>query len=120
MAKESLKAMDNLANVFFGRLLKGAHPTVFHSPHVSMELYRQQAGDPMPPDMEVRGGSFLLPPDLAFENVSGYLDRNVSYSKIPVTTSVLASTYSKLACVGSGFVGATARLRRLFARVSPQ
>ncbi|XP_078384727.1 sperm receptor for egg jelly-like [Oculina patagonica] len=82
LAKQALKMADNLAKLFLERLLPGEKPAVFHSSHLSMQLFRQQAGDPLPQDMEVSGGSFLLPSDLALANTSGFLDRNVQFSDL--------------------------------------
>jgi len=78
MARKALEMTETLANVFLERLLPGENPAVFHSTHLTMQLYRQQMGDPIPQDMEVNGCSFWLPSDLELGGSSEYLDRNVS------------------------------------------
>ena len=80
MAKKALNLTDTLARVFLARLLPGENPALFQSPHLTMELYRQQASDALPHGVEISGGSFSLPSDLSLSSTSGftYLDRNVS------------------------------------------
>lgn len=82
MARKALEMTETVANVFFKRLLPGENPAVFKSPHLTLQLYRQQMGDPIPQDMEVNGCQFLLPSDLELKGSSEYLDRNVSQSDI--------------------------------------
>lgn len=82
MARKALETTENLAKVFFERLLPGENPAVFRSPHLTLQLYRQQKGDTIPRDLEVNGCQFLLPSDLKLEGSSEYLDRNVSQGDI--------------------------------------
>lgn len=77
MARKALEMAKTLSNVFFNRLLPGENPVVFQSSHLTLQLYRQQMGDPIPLDMEVNGCQFLLPSDLKLDGSSELLDRNV-------------------------------------------
>ena len=82
MARKVLEMTETLANVFFERLLPGENPAVFSSPHLTLQLYRQQMGDLIPQDLEVNGCQFLLPSDLKLQGSTEYLDRNVSQGDI--------------------------------------
>lgn len=82
MARKALEMADIVASVFFERLLPGANPAVLPSPHVTLQLYRQQMGDPIPQDLEIKGCRILLPSDLKLQGSSQYLDRNVSKGDI--------------------------------------
>ena len=82
MARKALEMTETLANVFFERLLPGENPAVFRSPHLTLQLYRQQMGDRIPQDLEVNGCQFLLPSDLELQGSTEYLDRNVSQGDI--------------------------------------
>jgi len=82
MARKALEMTETLANVFFKRLLPGEKPAVFNSPHLTLQLFRQQMGDPIPQNLEVNGCQFVLPSDLELQGFSEYLDRNVSQGDI--------------------------------------
>ena len=72
---------ETLARIFLARLLPGETPTLFKGSHLTMQLARQRVGvnDKNTRDMEVNGGSFILP-DLPFMNndAFSFIDRSVS------------------------------------------
>ena len=82
MARKALEATENLANAFSKRQIERENPAVFRSRRLTLQLYRQKMGDPIPQDLEVNGCQFVLPSDLELKGSSEYLDRNVSHGDI--------------------------------------